>query len=497
MAHAQSDIQEKIRRFQKVNDSVAHLMSKFTLLQAERLSETPRLGPWYKEHSFLAGSQVEGGLYARMFRYDEVKHVLEIDMMFEMGIIEKPINQLQPIDHSPGYFLVRINGTEDAFHDGVKEKILGSPQWNQHSGDKFLARSTVMEFLNSMFTSTPLKSKANKFMAHTLLQPTGHVKEVASFTHNGPSVVTSVRFTSDGEHFCEILVDTVCCFKLSSWPDEWGFREWRNRKRKWPDDQNVIEEIQHLIHIVPKRTPDITESERANSWRLSFSKAEMYLKSLFSSCQHEVYLLFKILFYANITKIEIGEKKMPSYFCKTTMLWMMEEEGPDFGKSDFVVAIQRLFGKFKQFLDRKDGLPSFFCPQINLLEGYPEDLIKECSKIADKVMQHPLDLPSHFVKICEHLERLDKRMADIEFESFMDDLNDFIKGNSALRGATAVEVFLVYMQPRNWRVRLLSHPFIRALMVSWVRIKFHSARRFFGRCLLSNRPRRYRSYEPL
>ena len=497
MAHAQSEY-EKVQRFKKVDDHLATLIRKFALLQAERLSETPRLGPWYKEHSFLAGSQVEGGSYARMFRYDEVKHVLEIDVMFEMGIVKKPINQLQPINHSPGYFLVRINGTEDAFYDGVKERILGSSQWKQHSGDKFLACSTVMEFLNSMFISTPSKSKANKFMAHTVLQPTGHVREEVSFPHKGPSVVTSVRFTSDGEHLIEILVDTVCCFKLSSWPDEWGFREWRNRKRKWPDDQNVIEEIQHLIHIVPKRTPDITESERANSWRLSFSKAEMYLKSLFSSCQHEVYLLFKILFYANITKIEIGEKKMPSYFCKTTMLWMMEEEGPDFGKSDFVVAIQRLFRKFKQFLDRKDGLPSFFYPQINLLEGYPEDLVKECSKIADKVMQHPLDhLPSHFVSICEHLERLDKRISDIEFESFMDDLNDFIEGNSALRGATAIEVFLAYMQPRNWRVRLLFHPFVRALMVSWVRIKFHFARRICCGCLPSNRSRQYSSYDEL
>lgn len=96
----------------------------------------------------------------------------------------------------------------------------------------------------------------------------------------------------------------------------------------------------------------------------------------------------------------------------------MEEDGPDFDQIDFLEAIQRLFNKLKEFLDREHGFSSFFYPQINLLEGYPKDLITKRNEVAGKVMQQPLDhFPSHFQEICEYLKRIDDILTELEFES--------------------------------------------------------------------------------
>ena len=133
------------------------------------------------------------------------------------------------------------------------------------------------------------------------------------------------------------------CIELCSWPSQCGYSQWLNRKRKWPHPQFVFD-VQRLICIVAIAPPKSeNEIERDNVWRLSFSKAEMLFTTTYTENQREIYFLFKIMFYANIKKFEIAGKKMPSYFCKTTMFWVMEEIGEKFGERNFEEAIQMLF----------------------------------------------------------------------------------------------------------------------------------------------------------
>ena len=470
-------LKEKLERLHKIDDRSSYLWNKFAIAQIDMLSQPPLLGPWYKDCVFITGSVREGAFYARMFFHG--KHINEGDYMFSVGNIADPTHQLQPIENAPGYFSIRSNGIPKCFYDGVRERFLDEIKSDPgRESNDFLANSSVLNMTENMFSSTSTKLRAYEFLVDTLFQPQVPCKATVTYERSGPSVMLTVLFTSAEEHLAECRVDTVPCFKLSSWPDDWGFDEFRNRNRKWPSDPQIVERIQDMVHIVPKSSPKLKEeSEREYCWRLSFSKAEIHLKSLFSVEENRVFLLFKILFYANIKKIERNGKAMASYFCKTTMLWMMEEEGAELCKNDLVEAIRMLFRKLKQFLDSDSSLPNFFYPSINLLESYPQDLITECSTIAGNISERPLAyLPSNFDKVCEHLEKYAKRLEEIGLENFADTLSDYIKERRNLIGSTAFELFWYQMNPRNWRFRFLSHPFVRAMIRAWARRKFFAIR---------------------
>ena len=185
---------------------------------------------------------------------------------------------------------------------------------------------------------------------------------------------------------------------------------------------------------------------------------------------------------------------MASYFCKTTMLWMMEEEGSELCKKAVLEAIQMLFRKLKQFLDN-GNIPNFFYPSNNLIEGYPQGLITECSTIAGNISQRPLEyLPSNFNEVCGHLETIWKRLEEIEFENFLDTLSDYVKERRYLIGSTAVELFWHSMNPH-----ICCHPLVRALIRAWARRRLFAVRNVFSRCVnccsLFNRHGQYQNIE--
>ena len=431
-------LDERLRRYQVIDECISSIWNEASKVQIYTLSQTPRFGPWYNEHMFIAGSQIEGGLYARMF--ENGKHVNEVDSMLSLGNIQDPTNQLQPIQEAPGHFKIRFNGIRECFHaDDIREKVFAEINSPDELSDRFLARPTVTKMVNNMFISTGEKTRANEWIGDYLFQPPEPCKAKVVFKERGPSAVIKVILTSAEKHFVEIQVDNVACFKLSSWPDDFGFEEFQNRKRKWPSNSEDVESIQDMVHIVPKSSPNLKEeSERKYCWRLSFSEAETHLMSLFSDGEKRVYLLFKILFYAHIKEIEINKRTMASYFCKTTMLWMMEELGAELCKKDVLEVIQMLFGKFKQFLDN-GFIPNFFYPSNNLIEGYPEDLITKCSAMAGKISESSLEyVPSADIDdVCDHLEKRVKRLDEVEFLKIL----NTIKTDKTWIGLTGILAF--------------------------------------------------------
>ena len=77
------DLEEQLRRFHKIDERISFAWNKAAMAQIYMLSETPQFGPWYRNCITVVGSQVEGGLYARMF--SNGKHINETDCMFSLG----------------------------------------------------------------------------------------------------------------------------------------------------------------------------------------------------------------------------------------------------------------------------------------------------------------------------------------------------------------------------------------------------------------------------
>lgn len=214
------------------------------------------------------------------------------DFLFSVGNIGEPVKQLEPVKDNSGYFSVRFDGILEAFHDGIRDKFLESYNAEQ-LGSEFLDRSSVITMTENMFSSTSSKSRAYEILADIFLQPRVPSKASVSFKQKGPSAVSVCVLPSDGNHLAEVRVDTVPCFKLSSWPDNWGSEEFLNRTRKWPSDPKIVKEVQDMVHIVPKCSPKLkVESQKEMCWRLSFSEAEVHFMSLFSDDEARACICF-------------------------------------------------------------------------------------------------------------------------------------------------------------------------------------------------------------
>ncbi|XP_047131456.1 uncharacterized protein LOC101240287 isoform X3 [Hydra vulgaris] len=118
----------------------------------------------------------------------------------------------------------------------------------------------------------------------------------------------------------EILIDNVPCFYAPFWPD--AASSWITRNRFWPNSQLVALICRKGFHIVPKSLP---EGDERLEWRLSFSAAESVLSLHRTEKQNYIYFLFKSLFYQYV-KTYSHEKSLPTYICKTVMMWACEQQ---------------------------------------------------------------------------------------------------------------------------------------------------------------------------
>ena len=427
-----------IRKLSEIDSRLSKLFHKVSQVQINCKSSTPGIGLWF-DKTFATGSLQEGAFWAKCFGLHTVVRILEADFMSPIGQIEDAEITLVPLDHTPGFYKLTTDDLLHSMHHDVRNRY---EEWqaDPQNQNKDVCQSSVLKFIKSLFFGTETKNEASQMVADILLQPAEPSKAEATFSIDGPSALTVIKLTSASDYLIEVRLDTVPCLELSLWPDQSKCNLWLNRQRKWPSRELVFE-VQRLVCVVAKapQNPQ-NEIETNNVWRLSFSKAEMLFVSTYSDNQRDIYYIFKIMFYANIKKIEIGGKRIPSYFCKTTMLWMMEEEGEEFGEGDFEQAIRMLYGKLNQFLGNR-YLPNFFDPSVNLLDGYPEHLITTCSDMIKKLIESPVDyVPSILNDEYEFLKIVWKRLNDLKVECFLDAVINLVASNFT-NGRDAFEVF--------------------------------------------------------
>ena len=436
------DVHSLIKILRDADSRLSNLFQKVAKVQRQCKALSSPVGPWFQE-TFTTGSLEEGALWAKCFQLHNVVRILEVDFMSPIGEIENPGMKLLPVDHSPGFFTLTTNDLMQCMNFDVRNRY---QEWkidpkNQNENNSTY-QSSVLELMKSLFYTSETKSKAIELVADKLFQPNEPSKVEVTFKTDGPSALTEIKVKSAEEILIDVQLDTVPCIKLLSWPQQLEYEKWINRKRKWPNPEFVLE-VQRLVYIVAKAPlKAVNKPDGSNIWRLSFSKAEMVLTSLYSEYQRDIYFLFKIMFYANIKRIEIDDKAMPSYFCKTTMLWTMEEEGDRFGEEGFEQAIKMLFNQLNRFL--KDRyLPNFFYPSVNLLESYPEELVVVCSYMIEELIEKPV----HYVpslstikKECRFLETHEERLTGLQADFFIDTVSSMIAMNDT-DGSDAFELF--------------------------------------------------------
>ena len=174
--------------------------------------------------------------------------------------------------------------------------------------------------------------------------------------------------------------DLVVSLRLLFWPDI--TEEWFERKRHWPDSQTLCEIREIGCSLVRKSI-----GEELNTWRLSFSQAEVILANKQNPFQKRSFLLAKLIFTLETHGHVDGEteRKLCSYHLKTVYLFTLEDTPPeefekleqtnDYLKLAFVM-LERLSKALKT-----GYLPCFFVKEMNLLRGFDERFLND---IADR-----------------------------------------------------------------------------------------------------------------
>ena len=162
----------------------------------------------------------------------------------------------------------------------------------------------------------------------------------------------------------EIHIDNVPCFYAPFWPN--AASTWVERKRLWPN-LDVVRSIQKAgFHIVPKNSP---EGDDQLEWRLSFSAAETVIALHRSEKQNYIYFLFKSIFY-RFVKTYNKEKSLPSYLCKTVMLWVCEQQPQTWWEAKLPEDCVLYLIKVLHTSIKQKHLKHYFIEGLNLLEHY-------------------------------------------------------------------------------------------------------------------------------
>ena len=133
------------------------------------------------------------------------------------------------------------------------------------------------------------------------------------------------------------------------------------------------------FHVVPKSSPD-------GNFRLSFSRAEMLIEAL-TALQHRVMRAFKVVVKYHQDSWSPSVKSiLSSYHLKTIAFWHFEKTSQESCSEETVVHhLLTLFEELEEAL-RRQHLPMYFMPKVNLLQDVDHelsfDLMEKISKLS-------------------------------------------------------------------------------------------------------------------
>jgi hypothetical protein len=177
--------------------------------------------------------------------------------------------------------------------------------------------------------------------------------------------------------------DIVPSLKLDFWPDDMQWflnRLERNRP-------NLFEKIYPLhMHIIPKWSGKTTEALKNFEFRYSFSLIEIKMaeeRSLIEQILNRVArgIFYKYLHKSVMNSSLFNEKYLPSYFVKTTVLWMCETMDLDKIFTPTTTYDQQTEKKLADRLSKRwmtfarsnlktRSCPHYFIKDLNILDGF-------------------------------------------------------------------------------------------------------------------------------
>ncbi len=312
---------------------------------------------------------------------------IELDIMYMMGSVPEMIarDAIHSTHHGPAY--VTIKNTNDL--DQLLNSLLRAWGCDKDSSwivtDDFLDSQKFKEFTWQHVAYRDSGGSLATVLSLWLGVPVENIsidaKEHPSRTSHQTQL--SIRITDTDR--LAISLDHVPSMHIPFWPDV--AKGYLTRKRNWPESQHTVESItQRGCHLVPRASED---GDQRREFRLSFSTAEITLKSLMTKAQHRVYMLFKVLYYRYLKPL--GDS-MESYFAKTVMLWTAEEYPPShpiWSKDALLHAVHFLLLRLQVALYRWK-LPMFFIPEINLIEKLPKHICADASQVLTAVRKQLL-----------------------------------------------------------------------------------------------------------
>ncbi|XP_052071449.1 uncharacterized protein LOC127709826 [Mytilus californianus] len=158
--------------------------------------------------------------------------------------------------------------------------------------------------------------------------------------------------------------DMAFCLRSKSWISQ--AQNWVLRNRLWPSCELVSLIVSYGVLFVPIGSKDSLNEDL--EWRISFSVAEKHLIYSFTHIQLLSYALLKILLKEVIENNIFLKGLLCSYFIKTFVFWVFEEEDLSSKPNDLLSYFNLLIGRLRYFV-KINFLPHYFIPENNLFEN--------------------------------------------------------------------------------------------------------------------------------
>jgi len=202
----------------------------------------------------------------------------------------------------------------------------------------------------------------------------------------GPAIELSI--STDYHTVDRFYADITFSIKCTQWPDR--ISNWCNRDgKRWPDGHDVERIVKQGCHLVAKSQLDDTKGE---TWRISFSQAEVELSQLVPELARVCFIGLKIIAKDHLREVC---PKIKSYQMKCIFFNTLEITEPPMWLYDQNLehCFQLLLQAVVQAIDDK-SCPHFWIPGINLFADLTD---LDVSKLLKK-MRQVQESPSQFIE---------------------------------------------------------------------------------------------------
>ncbi|XP_066920056.1 uncharacterized protein [Clytia hemisphaerica] len=165
-------------------------------------------------------------------------------------------------------------------------------------------------------------------------------------------------------------------------------QNFKDRERAWPPQAILDKIFSSGFHLVPKPS-SVGERNENLDWRWSFSNAEMILANTRNDKMDMSYLFLKSILYVYLKAFECDDKTLPSYFAKTTLMWVCEQYPEKWwNEHSLFESVSVLLDQMRYFFE-DEFLPHYFIQGLNLFDGVPGELIEFGKAVFISICQDP------------------------------------------------------------------------------------------------------------